>query len=295
MEKVSIKIDENNHFRRLDKFIRKNFPKIKLASIYKLIRKGNVKVNGVRVKDENFELKIGDLIEIFIYKGAFREEKRKIRPIQIELDVLYEDEKILVIDKPAGLSVHLGTNVSKPTILEALLFYGQKNNFTPFLVHRLDKYTSGILVVAKDRKVARILSNILKSREIEKYYLTLVKGTLKANGRINEPINGKEALTFYKVVRNYEDVTLLEVRIMTGRKHQIRKHMANLKHPVIGDDLYGDWKFNRNFRNYYGLKRHFLHSYKVVFKNPFNGKILTLESRLPRDLKEVLEKLEKTT
>jgi len=258
MEKLSIKVDENNYFRRLDKFIRKNFPQIKLASIYKLIRKGNVKVNGSKVKNEKFELEIGDLVEIAAHEGAFREEKRKTKPFPMELDILYEDEKLILINKPAGLSIHLGKNVNKPTILEALLFYGEKNNFTPFLVHRLDKHTSGILVIAKSRETARILSSILKNREVEKYYLALVKGVLKGEGKISEPIDGKDALTFYRVIKNYKDATFLEI-----------------------------------FKKSYGLKRYFLHSYKIIFKHPFNGKLLSIKSNLPKDLEEVLKKLEK--
>lgn len=293
MERFEITVNTENFFRRLDKFIRKNYPQIKLASIYKLLRKGYVKVNGVKVKDGSFELNVGDKVDIIVHDGVFREENRKSQPVPMKLNIIYEDDRILVIDKPPGIAVHLGKNVNKPTIIEGLMFYGKQNNFTPFIVHRLDKHTSGILVIAKDREAARKLSEIFKNRKVEKYYLTLVKGIIESGGMINEPIDDLPSLTIYKTLRNYDNCTLLEVNIKTGRKHQIRKHMAFINHPVAGDDLYGDWEFNRIFRKIYGLKRYFLHAYKLIFENPFNGKSILLESKLPQDLEEVLKKLEK--
>lgn len=293
MKNFEIVVNTENFFRRLDKFIRKNYPQIKLASIYKLLRKGYIMVNGVKVKDGAFELNIGDKVDITVHNGAFREENRKSQPVPMKLNIIYEDDRILAIDKPSGIAVHLGKNVNKPTIIEGLMSYGEKNNFTPFVVHRLDKHTSGILVIAKDRETARKLSEIFKSRKVEKYYLTLVKGTIKSDGIIDKPINNSQSLTIYKVLKNYSISTLLEVNIKTGRKHQIRKHMSFINHPVVGDDLYGDWEFNKIFRKTYGLRRYFLHAYKLIFENPFNSKPILLESKLPQDLEEVLKRLEK--
>ncbi|HEW92911.1 MAG TPA: RluA family pseudouridine synthase [Thermotogaceae bacterium] len=293
MRKIETIVDEKNYFRRLDKFLRKNYPQMKLASIYSLIRKGYVKVNGTKVKNGGFELNIGDRIVIITHEGVFKEESRRTQPIPMKLHILYEDERILAVDKPPGIAVHLGKNINKPTIIEGLMFYGKKNGFIPFIIHRLDKHTSGILIVAKDRESARILSEMFKTRKIKKNYLTLVKGILEAEGKIDKPIDGSYSLTFYRTLRTYDETSFLEVHIKTGRKHQIRKHMAFIGHPVVGDDTYGDWAFNRVFKKKYGLRRYFLHSYNVVFKNPFTGELISIESKLPYDLKEVLKRIEK--
>jgi 23S rRNA pseudouridine955/2504/2580 synthase len=288
-------VNEKNYYTRLDKFLRKNFQNIPLNAIYKMIRKGKVYVNGKKVKDPSYNLEIGDSVKIKEKTETYnRDTNNSIKPIKMNLNIIYEDDDILIINKPAGIPIHPGKGTHIATLIEGLIYYGQQNNFKPHLVHRLDKHTSGILIVAKNTSSSRVLGEIISSREIEKQYITLVSGKTDKTGKIDLPIDGKESLTIYNTEKIFKNdlgsFSLLDVKIKTGRKHQIRKHFALIKHPVVGDDVYGDRMLNREFKRRFGLKRYFLHCNKMSFF--YNGKKIEAFAELPEDLTNVLKKLE---
>lgn len=287
-------VNEKNYYSRLDKFLRKNFQNLPLNAIYKLIRKGKIFVNGKRIKNPSYALEIGDLVEIKENLENYnRDINNSIKPIKMDLEIVYEDKDILIINKPAGIPLHPGKGVHIATLIEGLIYYGQQNNFKPYLVHRLDKHTSGILIVAKNLESSRLLSNIISSREIEKEYITLVVGKTNKNGKIDLPIDGKDSLTIYNTIETFNTdlgfFSLLSVNIKTGRKHQIRRHFSLIGYPVVGDDVYGNKKLNREFKRHFGLKRYFLHCKKMSFS--FNGKKIEAIANLPEDLKNVIKKL----
>lgn len=290
----SIIVNEKNYYKRLDKFLRNNYGNLKLGFIYKMLRKGFVYVNDKRVKKQDFELNIGDKIEIR-YNGPLDERKKeeKILPRPLDLDIIFEDKKIIAINKPAGISVHPGRNEEKVTIIEGLLYYSN-GEFEPHLVHRLDKHTSGVLVIAKNKQVARELTDIIKGRDITKKYQALVIGFLNGeNKKLESILEDKKAVLYYDVLNNYKvkriDLTLVDIELKTGRKHQIRKQFADIGHPVAGDNKYGKFEFNRELKKLIGLKRYFLHSYFLEFE--YKNKRYTLISNLTPDLKKVLERL----
>ncbi len=287
-------VDEKNYFSRIDKFLRKSLPNVPLSEIYKLLRTGKVYINGKKVKEQNFPLEIGDFVKVDIDLSSYSRKKEfELKPKEMNLDIIYEDESIIVINKPPKLSVQPGKGVGV-SIIEGLLYYGDKNGFDPFLVHRLDKDTSGVLIVAKSRNVARQLGALITSREVEKKYITLVVGKAKEQ-TIEFPVDNLPAKSIVKVKRFFKtklgEFTLLDVEIETGRKHQIRKHLSAVGTPVVGDDTYGDFKINREFKNLYGLKRQFLHCQSM--KLAFEGKRLEFFAPLPADLVEVLKKMER--
>ncbi|ABR30780.1 pseudouridine synthase [Thermosipho melanesiensis] len=287
-------VNENNYYSRLDKFLRKQLQNMPLSAIYKIIRKGKVLVNGKRVKEPSFRLEIGDEIEIKEETTKYnREKNNQIIPIKMDFEILYEDENLLIINKPAGIPIHPGKGTHIATLIEGLMYYGKEHNFTPYLVHRLDKHTSGVFVVAKNVNTARELNEIISSRAVEKVYTTLCVGEMKKSEVIKIPLDGKNAVTIYEKQKQFKSglgyFSLLRVQIKTGRKHQIRKHLSLIGHPVIGDDLYGDKKLNRKFKQKYALKRYFLHCSMMLLY--YNDKEIRINAPLPNDLKDVLKNL----
>ncbi|WP_129408846.1 RluA family pseudouridine synthase [Marinitoga lauensis] len=287
-------VNDRNYYKRLDKFLRNNYKELKLGFIYKLLRKGFIYVNGKRVKKQDFELNIGDSVEIR-YNGPLDERKKeeKILPRPLDLEIIFEDDKIIAINKPAGISVHPGRNEEKVTIIEGLLYYA-KDKFEPHLVHRLDKHTSGVLVIAKNKIVSRELTDIIKGRDITKKYQALVVGYLKGdNNKLESVLEDKNAVLYYDVLENYKvnniDLTLVDIELKTGRKHQIRKQFAKIGSPVAGDNKYGNFEVNRILKKQIGLKRYFLHSYFLEFR--YKNKRYTLISNLTPDLRKVLNRL----
>ncbi|AIY87363.1 MULTISPECIES: RluA family pseudouridine synthase [unclassified Thermotoga] len=292
---MRMEVTRENFYRRLDKFLRNQLKDVPLSVIYKLIRKGKVYVNRKRVKDPSFDLEEGDVVElrhVNLENLPKRSEKKDLTPVPMKLDVLYEDDHYLVLNKPPNIAIHPGKGVHVATLIEGLLYYGQEKGFSPFLVHRLDKETSGLLVVAKNREAARILTELFKGRNIEKEYVTLVRGVPENNMKITIPLDGQEAVSEIVSVKPLKDVSLLRVKIHTGRKHQIRRHLSQIGFPVVGDDTYGDRHFNREFRKRYGLKRQFLHSYRMKFIDPWTEEEKDFRAPLPDDLLSVLNLLE---
>jgi len=292
---MRIEVTRENFYRRLDKLLRNTLKDLPLSTIYKLIRKGKIYVNGKRVRDPGFDLEEGDIVEIKyvnLENLPKRSDKKDLTPVPMKLDIIHENDNYLVLNKPPGVAIHPGKGVHVATLIEGLLYYGQEQRFEPFLVHRLDKDTSGLLIVAKNREAARVLTEMFKGRNVEKEYIALVKGVPENNLKITIPLDGQEAVSEIVSVKPLKNVSLLRVKIHTGRKHQIRRHLSQIGFPVVGDDTYGDRQFNREFRKKYALKRHFLHSYRMKFFDPWTEEEKDLKAPLTEDLLNVLMLLE---
>lgn len=270
-----------------------------------LIEKGLVLVDGKAV-NKNYRLQEGQAVDVIIPPP----EPTEVKPENIPLDIRYEDDDLIVLVKPAGMVVHPAYGHSSGTLVNALL--GHSANLSgiggvtrPGIVHRLDKDTSGLMIVAKNDASHQALSQELKDRKIKRTYLTLVHGRLKElEGTVDAPIGrsprfrqkmavmgtaNREAVSNFKVLATYNDYTLVEVSLKTGRTHQIRVHMKYINHPVVGDPLYGTSGSRRDL----GLSRQFLHAYKLEFTHPRTGEQLCFKDDLPPDLQEILSKLKK--
>lgn len=249
------------------------------------------------MRDPSAELVIGDTVTLLV-EGDLEhlkrlDESRELVPSDIPLSILFEDSSILAVDKPPGLAMHPGKGVQVVTLIEGLLSYGNTRGFTPRLVHRLDKHTSGIVLVAKSPLSARRLTESFRKREVTKKYISLVKGTLiSETGFLRDVTDGTEEKLSFEVIKRYSDCSLITVNLLTGRKHQIRRQTADRGFPVIGDNVYGDRVFNRGFRESFGLRRYFLHCEQITVNHPMTGRELLLASPLPQDLKDVLEHLQ---
>lgn len=286
-------ISEDRDNERLDRFLRRTYPSVRLSAIQSFIRSGKIIVNGKRIKDGALRLTVGQHVLIKL-RGDVNEILRTYGrsapehvPLNIELDLLYEDDEIVAFNKPVGLSVQPGSKISNKSLYNALL--GQMDEF--FLVHRLDKYTSGVIIVAKTHESAQKLSELFSSHNITKKYLTLVKGLVKNPIDIKEPLDEKTAFTHINPIDFFTGYTLLEVEIFTGRKHQIRRHLAMKGMPVIGDDLYGDDEENEFFRKKYGLKGYFLHCSEISFVHPTKQTKVTIKASMEKSREEILKKL----
>jgi 23S rRNA pseudouridine1911/1915/1917 synthase len=283
---------------RLDKFVGDGCPELSRTHARELIDIGLVTVNGKTAKP-SLKLVPGDKVNISIPP----ESPGTLEPEDIPFNIIYEDNDLLVIDKPAGLSVHPGPGHLTHTLANAVLHYlpglaAEAESLRPGIVHRLDKDTSGLIIVAKNRVAQANLSDQFKERTVAKTYITLVKGKLTPeNGVIEADIgrdpkhrqkmavvtSGKEARTDYKVIKYYDNHTLLEIKPETGRTHQIRVHLAAIGYPVVGDYTYGP--ADRR------LPRQFLHAAKISFNLPSSGKRVEFTSPLPPDLEKVLAEI----
>jgi 23S rRNA pseudouridine955/2504/2580 synthase len=252
--------------KKLENFLKKQFP---IGYVRKVFRKNGVRINGRRAKPNDL-LHAGDRIQLYI---PFEANAVKPKPGSgaRQLDVIFEDDSLLVINKPAGLAVHESkTDRKRDSVLGVLEIQYRDAGMRPQLVHRIDKDTSGLLIVAKTSKAAGELKSAFETGEVDKQYLCLVVGRLPTQeGKIDFPLPGREgtmvsALTRYRVVKRFADTTLVRVAIETGRLHQIRLHFAKLGYPIVMDDQHGDFAFNKKFRKVYGLKRQFLHADKLT-------------------------------
>ncbi len=283
---------------RLDAFVAASCPELSRTHARKLIDEGLIKVNGKAAKASH-KLNVGDTVDITVPP----EPPPALSPEDIPLDIVYENDDLLVIDKPAGLAVHPAPGHPGHTLVNAVLAYlpglaDGDDTLRPGIVHRLDKDTSGLIIVAKNRVAQADLSAQFKSRSVNKSYLVLVKGKLTPeNGVIEAAIGrdpknrqrmavvsrGREARTAYRVVKYIGGYTLLEIHPETGRTHQIRVHLAAIGFPVVGDSTYG-------VKNPH-LSRQFLHASKLGFKLPFTGEYQEFEAPLPEDLKKALAEI----
>ncbi|WP_058485087.1 RluA family pseudouridine synthase [Defluviitalea phaphyphila] len=287
-----IHITEKDANQRLDKFLIKYMDKSSKGFIYKMLRKKRIKYNGKKAKG-NENLKMGDSIQLYLSEetiNKFREIK-EIQNIKTTFEVIFEDKNILLCNKPLGLLVHPDKKSSKNTLIDEVLSYlvskgeyDPKNSmgFTPGICNRLDRNTSGIIIVGKNLKTLQTINQMIKENKIKKYYLTIVKGVVEKSGILkgyhkkNNKNNQVEIMNTYKEGSKYVETryrplknngvyTLLEVEIITGRSHQIRAHLSKINHPIIGDRKYGDSTINNYFRKKYKLKHQFLHAYKINF------------------------------
>jgi 23S rRNA pseudouridine1911/1915/1917 synthase len=297
---VRVHAEPTDTGQRIDHWLHARLPDFSRSRIQDWIKSGRVLVNGAAVKT-SYTLRAGDTIEV---------EPADPPPLHavaedIPLRVLYEDADLVAVDKPAGMVVHAGAGVHSGTLVNALVHrFAQLSAvggpLRPGIVHRLDRFTSGVLLVAKNDAAHRALAAQFSGREVEKVYLTLVHGAVKnETGRIERPIardpvhrarmttrlaEGRAAWSEYKILRRFADYTFLEVRIGTGRTHQIRVHLASIKHPVVGDTLYGAPAQPL-------LGRYFLHAHRIRFHLPSTGEELEVKSPLAPELEAWLATL----
>ncbi len=278
---------------RLDRFLRDYLPALPRGGMFAALRKGKIRLNGAAVHDAKTVVKPGDTVEIV----GFEPNPDAVRSVRMEAEILYEDDLILAVNKPKGFPVHEGdTGEHEITVIAMLESYGRTRGFTPQLVHRLDKYTSGVLIAAKTRRGAVELGLIFKRKnpdEIRKFYTAVAFGFPAAHGTITTPLEGKRAVTSYVTVSGRPwgrtRINLLEIEIVTGRTHQIRRHLAERGIPVVGDDMYGSWEFNKLFRREFGYRDYALHCRRIELRHPVTGQMLAIEAPVPRDMLRPVE------
>jgi 23S rRNA pseudouridine1911/1915/1917 synthase len=293
---------------RLDAYLASHIEGWSRARLQRLIESEDVLVNGRAVKP-SYKLREQDEVEVELTTPA----TDRFEPENIPIEIVFEDETLVVVNKPAGLVVHPAAGTPSGTLANALAYHFQQlpgggTSVRPGIVHRLDRDTSGLLVVAKTEAALENLSDQFRDRTVFKSYVALVHGrVVPDSGRIDQPLardpsnrtrmavvrGGRQALTLYRVRRSFQRFTLLDVELKTGRTHQIRVHLAWLKHPVVGDETYGAGRDNtiqdaRLRARIRSLNRHFLHAEKLAFRHPKSREMVKFESPLPAELSEVL-------
>ncbi len=291
-------IVEDNNLERIDSYLSSNEDlDLTRAKIQNLIKTGNILVNGEKIKN-SYKVNIGDEIDI-----NYVEEEISVEGEDIPLDIVYEDDDILVINKPSGMVVHPSVGNTSGTLVNALVNYSKlskvNGEFRPGIVHRIDKDTSGLLVVAKNDKAHLFLSEELKEHKIKRKYIALVHGQIKFdNGTVDAPIgrdkndrkkmsvtanNSKEAVTHFRVLDRYKNTTLIECELETGRTHQIRVHMKYINHTIVNDPLYSKDKNIDGFGQ-------MLHAKEITFIHPTTKKEITFTCDVPEEFNKILEK-----
>lgn len=305
-----VTIDEGSESQRIDNFLFKLLKGVPKSHIYRIMRSGEVRVNSKRV-DATCRLNIGDVlrippIRVAPPKAEADGEVWNSSAPQLSRYIIYQDDALLAINKPAGIAVHGGSGVSRG-VIEQLRLEHPEFKFLE-LVHRLDRETSGVLLVAKKRSALVELHRMMRDGDTEKHYLTLVKGVWKnarqhvqfslhkyltASGERRVSVNeeGQTAHTIFTLKQNWSEFSLLDAELKTGRTHQIRVHLAHLGFPIAGDDKYGDFALNKTLQKQ-GLKRMFLHAARMALAHPLTGEPLVIEAPLPEELGAFLERLE---
>ncbi len=291
----SLFVEPNEQDVRLDKLLVDRFPNMSRTYFQWLISEGFVSVNGEIVKKSS-KLAVGDEIEVQFVPTV----ELDLTPENIPLDILYEDEHMIAVNKPAGLVVHPGPGNWKGTFVNALLYHCKALEKTdairPGIVHRLDKDTSGVLIAAKTSEMHLKLSALFAKRQVEKHYLAICIGKPQSQ-TIDAPIGrhatqrklmavtetGKPARTHIEVLQSNGLLSLLDINLETGRTHQIRVHLRHINHPILGDDVYG--------KVLYGATRQLLHAYTLRFIHPITNKELKIEAAVPDDMKHFIEKI----
>jgi 23S rRNA pseudouridine1911/1915/1917 synthase len=302
-------VDESHAGERLDAFLASQIEGWSRARLQRLIENEDVLVNG-KVAKPSYTLREADEIEVDLVAPP----TDVFTPENIPLAIVYEDDALVVVNKQAGLVVHPAAGTPSGTLANALAYHFQQlpgTSVRPGIVHRLDRDTSGLLVVAKTETALENLSDQFRDRSVYKSYVALVHGRVLSNtGKIDQPLardrsnrtrmavvrGGRNALTLYRVRQTFDRFTLLDVELKTGRTHQIRVHLAWMKHPVVGDETYGGGRDNtiqdpRLRAGIRALNRHFLHAEKLGFKHPKTGEFVKFEAPLPPELKDLLTRI----
>jgi len=301
LEKKEYRINQELVGIRVDKVIATKDDTISRVAIQRLIDEENILVNGNKVKS-SYKVNLDDIVSIT--KPDAKEIE--IKPQDIPLDIIYEDKEILVINKQKGLVVHPGNGNQEGTLVNAIMakckesLSGIGGEIRPGIVHRIDKDTSGLLIIAKNDMAHISISNQIKEHKVKKTYVALVRGVIKENlltidmpiGRSNKDRikmsvtkNGKNAVTHVEILERFKNYTFVKINIETGRTHQIRVHMAEIGYPIVGDMVYS------NGKNPFEIEGQLLHSQKLEFKHPTTNKEMTLEAELPEYFENVLVKL----
>ncbi len=297
-------VDEESSGQRLDNFLLRHLKGVPKTHVYRIIRSGEVRINKGRASADS-RIETGDEVRVPPVRISDKVAEKAERPAPArEFPPLLEDDHLLAIDKPAGVAVHGGSGVSFGVIEQLRQARPQAKLLE--LVHRLDRETSGILLVAKKRSALKHLQDQFRERETGKTYLALVQGEWPARLKvIDQPLHkyllpdgerrvkvtsaddpdGMRSITLVKVAQRLQGCTLLEVTIKTGRTHQIRVHLASHGHPIAGDDKYGDFEWNKALHKL-GLKRMFLHAWRLQFNHPASGERVALQAELPPELQE---------
>ena len=292
MTKLEFTADQTDSGKRIDSFLADNTEEMTRSAVQKLIEEGSVEVNG-KVPAKNYKLRSGDHICLSIPEPKLPEAK----PENISLDIVFEDDDLLVVNKPKGMVVHPAPGNYDGTLVNALLYHcgdslsGINGVLRPGIIHRIDKDTSGLLIVAKNDFSHKLLAEQIKEHSFTRKYRAVVYGNLKEDeATINAPIgrhpvdrkkmtvtqkNSREAVTHYKVLKRYAGFTYVELKLETGRTHQIRVHMSSIGHPVAGDPVYGPKKVITS------LGGQCLHAYYIEFVHPRTGQTLSFSSGLP--------------
>ena len=284
---------------RLDVFLTKKQPELSRSHVQKLVADGKALVNGT-VRKANFKLREGDEVSLVVPEP----EAVEIKAEDIPLDVLYEDEDIIVVNKARGMVVHPASGVNSGTLVNALLFHchdlsGINGEIRPGIVHRLDKDTSGVMVCAKNDKAHIDLAEQIRTKSAHRVYWAIVHGNIKEEAGIikgdigRHPTdrkkmaivreNGKPAVTHFKVLERFGDYTLIECRLETGRTHQIRVHMTSIGHPLVNDPKYGPKK-----QSPFAIEGQALHSLSLVLRHPSTGEEMTFTAPVPEDMNRIL-------
>jgi 23S rRNA pseudouridine955/2504/2580 synthase len=304
----TIEVAAADEGQRIDNYLLTQLKGVPKSRIYRILRTGEVRVNSGRIKP-TYRIKAGDAIRIPPLRMS--EEETPVRPgdrvlERVKDSIIFEDKGLLVVDKPSGLAVHGGSGLSYG-LIEALRALRPEAPFLE-LGHRLDRDTSGCIVVAKKRSVLRAFHELLREGGSDKRYLALLKGRWHGGERrVEAPLlknvtqsgermvkvaaEGKEALTIFRPLTIYKDATLVEAELITGRTHQVRVHAAHIGHPIAGDEKYGDEAFNKRMAEV-GLKRLFLHASALNFTLPESGQVVSVSAPLGDELRRVLDRLE---
>ena len=310
----TLTVDEDSAGQRLDNFLMRHLKGVPKTHVYRIIRSGEVRVNKGRASAEQ-RVETGDLVRLPPVRVSAQVQAKADAPAPArEFPVLMEDEAMMAIDKPAGVAVHGGSGVSFGVIEQ--LRRARPASINLELVHRLDRETSGVLLVAKKRSALKHLQDQFRDRETGKTYMALVLGLWPSNKKVidlplmkytvetgvgegerrvkvvgKDDPNGMRSITLVRVARTVGPFTLLEVTIKTGRTHQIRVHLASQGHPIAGDDKYGEFEKNKQLQKM-GLKRMFLHAWQLKFQHPQTGRLVSLQAPLPVELKSFVDSVQ---
>ena len=300
-----VNVSEDEAGQRIDNFLARHLKGVPKSHIYRILRRGEVRVNSGRIRAQ-YKLCAGDTVRIPPVRTAASKPGKIQSGKALEPFILFENERCLVLNKPSGMAVHGGSGLSHG-VIEA---FRAERPQAPYLelAHRLDRETSGCLVLAKRRSFLRAFQEQLRQGEVVKRYLALVAGEWREGRRtvdvalrknqlqggermVNVDASGKQAISIFSPVSRYTGATLVEVELKTGRTHQIRVHGAHIGHPLAGDQKYGDSAFNRQMRDL-GLRRMLLHAHMIEFTDPYNDELITVSTPLGNDFKAVLDQLE---